>query len=230
MAFGLIMVMGGARQPPAFQQDDVPITLTLIAAPDEPAILEVHRTVAPAPPPVPAVKPALVEPKPVQPPPAIEPPKVAEPPKPVDLSKPTIPMETARKVVVAAASRPPEAILQQPQAPFRGDATSVNPGQDATTVQGQPEVKAKPNYLKNPEPLYPAAARRRHEEGLVLLSVAVTADGRARDIAVKQSSHFPLLDQSAMQAVKEWTFEPARVGSRSVESEIEVPVRFQLTD
>ncbi len=207
IALGLIMVMGGARQPPAIQQDDIPITLTLVAAPDEPAVPEVHQTVASAPPP-----------------------PTIEPPKPVDLSKPIIHVEKARKVVVAAAPRPPEEIPQQPQAPFRGDATSVDPGRDATTMQGQPEVKAKPNYLKNPEPLYPAAARRRHEEGLVLLSVTVTAGGRVRNVSIKQSSHFPLLDQSAMHAVEDWMFEPARVGSHRVEFEIEVPVRFQLTD
>jgi periplasmic protein TonB len=89
-------------------------------------------------------------------------------------------------------------------------------------------VKARPNYLKNPEPIYPLAARRRHQEGLVLLAVIATTRGRAARVEVKQSSRFPLLDETAIQAVRGWEFEPARIGALAVESEIEVPVRFKL--
>ena len=39
-----------------------------------------------------------------------------------------------------------------------------------------------------------------------------------------------LLGESpAIRAVRDWEFEPARVNSVSVESEVEVPVRFKLT-
>jgi protein TonB len=82
---------------------------------------------------------------------------------------------------------------------------------------------------KAPEPIYPPAARRRRQEGLVLLAVKVNSHGRAARVAVKQSSGFPLLDDAAMHTVGDWDFQPARIGTLAVESEIEVPVRFKLT-
>ena len=114
------------------------------------------------------------------------------------------------------------------QTDFHGDASSVKPGLDATTVQAQPDVEAKPNYLKNPEPDYPELARRRHQEGLVLLAVKVTAQGRAGLVEIKKSSGFPLLDDAAVEAVRDWEFDPARLGALTFASEIEVPVHFKL--
>ena len=89
-------------------------------------------------------------------------------------------------------------------------------------------VEAKPNYLRNPPPVYPETARRRHQEGLVILAVAVSDQGHVEKVVIKQSSGFPLLDQAAAKAVGEWEFEPARLGPVALRSEIEVPVRFKL--
>jgi protein TonB len=69
---------------------------------------------------------------------------------------------------------------------------------------------------------------RRRQQGAVLLSVKVSAQGRALRVQVKESSGFPLLDRAAVHAVQNWEFEPARLGRVAVDSETEVPVRFQL--
>lgn len=61
-----------------------------------------------------------------------------------------------------------------------------------------------------------------------MLGVRVTAEGRAAEVTIKQSSGFPLLDAAAVKAVRRWEFEPARLGAIAVESDVEVPVRFQL--
>ena len=110
-----------------------------------------------------------------------------------------------------------ETVLAEPTArakPFGGEA--------------KPGLLAQPLYRKNPEPAYPLAARRRRQEGVVLLVVRVTADGRAAAVTLKQTSAFKLLDDAAAGAVMGWEFEPARTDGRAVESEIEVPVRFRL--
>lgn len=39
-----------------------------------------------------------------------------------------------------------------------------------------------------------------------------------------------MLNEAAVQAVRNWEFEPARVGRLAMESEIEVPVGFKLTE
>lgn len=84
------------------------------------------------------------------------------------------------------------------------------------------------NYLINPKPAYPLEARRRREEGLVVLSVQVDRDGFPSRIQVVQSSKFERLDAAAVEAVSQWRFTPARIGSLAVSSQIEVPIRFRL--
>jgi len=56
----------------------------------------------------------------------------------------------------------------------------------------------------------------------------VTTEGRAARVEIKTSSGFSLLDDAAVEAVRDWEFQPARIGSLALESEIEVPVRFEL--
>ena len=83
--------------------------------------------------------------------------------------------------------------------------------------------------LGNPPPAYPWISRRRGEEGRVVLEVAVTADGRAKEVRIKRSSGSSRLDQAALAAVKKWRFSPALSGGRAVAGRIEIPIAFRLT-
>ena len=114
----------------------------------------------------------------------------------------------------------------------RGDGSSIVPGQDQTTLHSSvgAVVEARPAYLKNPAPTYPDEARRQGQEGVVLLSVDVDSSGRVNELNIKQSSGYALLDDSAVRAVRRWRFEPARVGSLTLDSKVEIPVRFQLEE
>lgn len=85
-----------------------------------------------------------------------------------------------------------------------------------------------PDYTFNPRPAYPRAARRMRAQGLVVLRVAVSADGRAEEVTVFKSSGFRVLDDSARTAVHRWRFKPAIRDGRRVESAVEVPIRFVL--
>jgi protein TonB len=204
--FGALGIFGFSASRPALQQEDNLVTLTLLAAPDEPAAPSpVEKIVAP------------VQPSPPEKPVPVEPVKQPTPPE----IKPIIPIPQPIQVVVVA--KPVS------QTEFHGDVSSLKPGTDAITVRAQPDIQAKPNYLKNPEPDYPELARRRHQAGLVLLAVKVTAEGRAERVEIKKSSGFSLLDDAAIEAVRDWEFQPARIGSLALESEIEVPVRFELS-
>jgi protein TonB len=142
------------------------------------------------------------------------------PPPPVETeSKPTAPPENS-----------PELRPTEPEAgAAAGDGSSPLPGQDVTTAPGAMMTTASPDYRRNPEPEYPLQARRRGQEGLVVLEATVSDTGQATAVTLKQSSGYALLDQAALQAVKRWEFEPARIGALGVESRIEVPVRFRLS-
>jgi periplasmic protein TonB len=53
-------------------------------------------------------------------------------------------------------------------------------------------------------------------QGEVRLDVHVGADGRVLDVRLSRSSGSPVLDRSAMDAVRSWRFEPATEDGKSV--------------
>jgi protein TonB len=87
---------------------------------------------------------------------------------------------------------------------------------------------AKPDYVQNPPPPYPALAKQMHQEGIVMLSVDVDREGDPVSVDIIQSSGFRLLDQAALKAVRHWKFQPGRMGDIPVESAVTVPIRFRL--
>lgn len=83
-------------------------------------------------------------------------------------------------------------------------------------------------YLNNPAPEYPALARRKGEQGRVLLKVLVSETGMAEKVQVDTSSGFAKLDQAAVEAVKKWSFIPARRSNQAVSAYVLVPIKFSL--
>jgi len=79
-------------------------------------------------------------------------------------------------------------------------------------------------------PPYPPAARRRGIQGITLLRVHVETDGRVADIVVQQSAGHADLDGAAIDAVRQWRFEPARNDVGPVAMWVLIPVEFRLTD
>jgi TonB family protein len=88
---------------------------------------------------------------------------------------------------------------------------------------------AYPRYNVNTPPKYPGLARKRGEEGTVVLKVLVDLDGMVNTLVVETSSGSGLLDRAAAAAVKQWRFEPGQKNGRPVEMWVMVPVVFELT-
>ncbi len=82
----------------------------------------------------------------------------------------------------------------------------------------------------NPHPEYPLLARRRGEQGKVVLRVGVTPDGAASEVAVAASSGHPLLDAAAVRGVRTWRFSPATEGGHPIPGTAEVTIDFHLVD
>jgi len=85
-----------------------------------------------------------------------------------------------------------------------------------------------PRYLQNPKPSYPREAKKKGYEGEVLLRVEVLNNGQVGEIEVKRSSGHEILDRSAMTAVKQWRFIPARKGETPISVWVNIPIAFQL--
>ncbi len=85
-------------------------------------------------------------------------------------------------------------------------------------------------YLHNPKPRYPRAARKRGMEGVVIINVRVSRDGRPVETLLHTSSGYGVLDRAALKTVRSWRFEAARRGNARIEGEVLVPIHFKLTN
>lgn len=102
---------------------------------------------------------------------------------------------------------------------------SGSSGKESDVVQ-----KASPLYKNNPPPSYPQSARTRKLEGIVELNVLVDTKGRVRDLNLRRSSGFTVLDRAAMDSVKGWQFEPGKSSCCPMEMWVVVPMVFKLTE
>lgn len=83
---------------------------------------------------------------------------------------------------------------------------------------------------RNRKPDYPLMSRRYNEQGTVVLRVLVNADGSAGEVFVRKSSGYPLLDQSALTAVRDWRFAAATRDGKPVSEWYEIPIPYTLRD
>ena len=91
-------------------------------------------------------------------------------------------------------------------------------------------VSASPLYRENTPPVYPAIAKLRGYEGVVLVNAEILPDGRVGSTEVSRSSGYTILDQSAMEAVKLWKFEPAKKAGKPFAIRVILPIKFVLHD
>ena len=203
--------------PPAMRPLPGPPPL-LPPAPPEPALKR------PAIKPVPVVKPSKpIARKPLETrvpasPPA-QPPPVPDAPEPQPEPSPP----AAGPAFTATGLAPSAPDSSSPAIPMDPDAAPADHSSAASTV-----VMATPRYSDNPQPVYPAIARTRGYEGIVVLDVFVGQDGRVKELRISQSSNHRLLDRSAIKAVEGWRFEPGRKGDKVVAMWVRVPVNFRL--
>jgi TonB family protein len=84
-----------------------------------------------------------------------------------------------------------------------------------------------PRALSTPDPEYSEEARKAKFQGVCVLWLIVGPDGRPRDIKVARTLGLGL-DEKAIEAVKNWRFEPAMKDGKPVAVQINVEVSFRL--
>jgi protein TonB len=62
----------------------------------------------------------------------------------------------------------------------------------------------------------------------VVVRVSVQSDGKVGNAVVSKSSGHKVLDEAALEAVKNWRFRPAQRAGQAVNATLDVPVVFQL--
>lgn len=94
----------------------------------------------------------------------------------------------------------------------------------AVVIEG--ELKP-PRNIKRVEPVYPPEARRAKVSGVVILGVRTDIFGRVKAAKIYRTKD-PLLSKAAVDAVKQWVYEPIIVKGEPRESVFTVTVRFKL--
>ena len=84
-----------------------------------------------------------------------------------------------------------------------------------------------PRATYKPDPEYSPEARQAKYQGTVVLSLVVAPDGRAHGLRVVRSLGMGL-DEKAIEAVRQWRFEPARKDGKPVAVAVDVEVNFRL--
>lgn len=83
---------------------------------------------------------------------------------------------------------------------------------------------------KGKPPVYPAIAKRKEQQGRVVVRVWIDDEGVPRDASVRESSGHTALDQSAVDAVSSWSYLPARRSGIAEGMWFNVPINFKLAD
>ena len=83
-----------------------------------------------------------------------------------------------------------------------------------------------PKLIKNVEPIYPESARKAEIEGTVILEATTDIYGRVKKVKILRS--VPELDQAAMDAVKQWVYEPKIIDKKPRGVIFTVTVVFKL--
>ena len=78
--------------------------------------------------------------------------------------------------------------------------------------------------IKSVPPVYPALAKTNHVTGDVTLDALIDATGKVT--VVKVVSGPTLLRESAMDAVRLWKYEPARLDGRPTSTHLSATVKF----
>ena len=84
-----------------------------------------------------------------------------------------------------------------------------------------------PTLVREVRPVYTDEARRQRIEGDVILEIVVKSDGTVGSIRVRRSLGGGL-DQRAIDAVRQWRFNPAKRHGAPVDVAVEVAVEFKL--
>jgi TonB family protein len=84
-----------------------------------------------------------------------------------------------------------------------------------------------PKKLKNAAPVYPDIAKQARVQGVVILEVTISPQGKITDVAVLRG--IPLLDAAAIEAVRQWEYTPTLLNGVPVPVIMTVTVNFRLS-
>jgi general secretion pathway protein A len=197
-------------------------------SPASPALPAPRTAVVAAPSTKPVLKPSPSSPQPlaVEPPPTIV---VGTQTRDSDVGK----VLTANPVAVPAlpavgvTSNPTPSFVGQPKEPTPGsgllETAAPGPTPPVANITNHLEP---PRLVASPPPSYPSVARSTNVSGFVLIDAVVDETGRVGDMKVLSGN--PVLRQAAMESLRMWKYEPARLNGQPTPAHVQVRMNFSL--
>jgi protein TonB len=190
---------------------------------------------------------------PAEPPKFVDQPKPIEAPRPVEKAKiaarPKPKQDVVRALPTPAPASPPTNEVASAPAAAGGDADSgaaggvlggVAGGKVGGRIGGRlggsgddvwsiDQVAVPPKLVDAVQPQYPAMARVRGQEGVVVVQAIIDRRGGVERDAMQVVKSQPPFDDAAVAAFRQWKFQPGRDDSgQVVRVLVQQPIRFQL--
>ncbi len=149
------------------------------------------------------------------------------------------PVAAQDTATTSAAAPPPGAVplsaSPAPAMPAAGATQATpagqNPGRGSGEAGSQEAASRRPaRVLQAPRPDYPVISRDLGEQGVVMLRLAIDADGKLLRAELQKSSGFTRLDKAARDSVARWQFQAALENGQPVAAQLVLPVRFSLDE
>jgi periplasmic protein TonB len=131
---------------------------------------------------------------------------------------------------------PPDIDIEMPVAETTAAIQSVTTTRPVETAPTAPvhvpvDVAPKINPRRPPgttDEFYPPSAKRRGEEGTIVVQLHVLESGKVDQVEVKTSSGFPSLDEGAVGYVKTWQLLPGTRDGKPIATWWSIKVTFKI--
>jgi TonB family protein len=128
--------------------------------------------------------------------------------------------EVTMRIAIPGGAKPMAATM--PAVSTGADASATPP---ATIRVGGNVQQTK--LVSQPRPVYPVEAKQARIQGVVQLSATIGKDGAVQHLEVINGH--PLLVQAAMDAVRQWVYQPTLLNGQPVEVVTQIDVNFTLS-
>jgi protein TonB len=138
-----------------------------------------------------------------------------------------------RELAVAAKAAGDKAAADAVAGKEKADAVEARQKADAAAARAKARIAPlrvggrirPPNKIKDVQPVYPALAQAAHVTGVVMIEATIGADGKVVDAKVVRS--VPMLDQAALDAVRQWEYMPTLLNGVPVPALMTVTINFK---
>ncbi len=156
------------------------------------------------------------------------------PPEEIEFAPPMqadVPSVNVEAAFVQKLQPPPPPGLERPTGVISIPKTSTSRaiGQGMKDLFDISNLDQQPSPRFQAKPVYPFEMRRAGITGQVVVAFIVDSKGNVREAYALKSSHREF-EQAAVQAVAKWRFRPGQKGGRAVNTRMNVPIVFNITD